>query len=262
MMNDVIENSARSRRIIQTICDLVHKPLSECRAVDLGCAHGQFAMELARRGAKTLGIEGRQSWVDHANKWKVDLHLNNVDFALDDIRNLSKGKYGTFDIVICAGLLYHLDQPDVFELLATIYDVCTDIAIIETHVSLRQDVSVAWKGHTYWGCNYREHLPGTREAEKIANVGASLDNDNAFWLTLPSLLNALRHVGFSYVAQGRVPLDNIRLNGDFKLHPDIVGLVAVKGKPIGDFLGLTPGQEIEDWPEDPEKYYWKRPGMP
>ena len=48
------DNSPRVRCIIQTVCDFVHRPLSECRVVDLGCAHGACPLELARRGTTCM----------------------------------------------------------------------------------------------------------------------------------------------------------------------------------------------------------------
>ena len=35
----------RLRRLLQVAADLVHKPLSQCRVLDLGCLEGHFAIE-------------------------------------------------------------------------------------------------------------------------------------------------------------------------------------------------------------------------
>ena len=51
-------------------------------------------------------------------------NLNKLEFYQDDVRNLSREKYGEFDIVICSGILYHLDSLDVFPFLEKVYEVC------------------------------------------------------------------------------------------------------------------------------------------
>jgi len=71
-------NSPRVRRILQMVSDfaaLSGKSIKDIRVLDLACAHGQYALELARRGAYTLGIEGRVAWVNNANLWMHDLGI-------------------------------------------------------------------------------------------------------------------------------------------------------------------------------------------
>ena len=253
------DNSPRVRRIIQTVCDLVHRPLGECRIVDLGCAHGGYALELARRGATCLGIEGRAAWIEQAKAGKRSLQLSNVDFVQDDVRNFSTEKYGSFDVVLCCGLLYHLNSPDLFEHLARISEACSDLTVIDTQISLRPAVETHWRGRTYWGCVFQEHVSGAEKRAKLASLGASLEDEQSFWLTRSSLLNALRHVGFTSVAECRNPVDNMYVQGEFRLHADFITLVAMKGKPIGNFIGMSARSEEEDWPENTGDFYFRPP---
>jgi hypothetical protein len=257
-MTEQIENSPRMRRVIQTVCDFTRKPLNKCRIADLGSAHGQISLELARRGASVLGIEGRDYWVDLANKNKLALGLNNVEFLKDDIRNLTEEKYGKFDIIVCAGVLYHLDTPDVFILIENMHAMCTNFLIVDTHVARQPNTQTTWRGQTYSGWMYQEHAPGADVSAKAAALGASLSDEQSFWPSFPSLLNALRHAGFSSVVQSKIPLDNLYVNGEFKMHSDTVALLAMKGQPIQDYFGMTPGIGIDDWPEDPSRFYWQR----
>lgn len=82
------------------------------KAVDLACLEGGFSVELARMGFDTLGIDARKENLINANYVKFTTGLNNLNFVLDDVRNLER--YGTFDLVFCTGILYHLDQPSEF----------------------------------------------------------------------------------------------------------------------------------------------------
>ena len=59
-----------------------------------------------------FGIEPRDEWLRRANAEKTSLKLDSVSFIKDDVRNFTKNKYGRFDVVLCLGLLYHLDAPE------------------------------------------------------------------------------------------------------------------------------------------------------
>ena len=65
-------------------------------------------------------MEGREANVAKAQFVKEALGLNRLKFVHDDVRNLGREKYGIFDIVICSGILYHLDSPDVFHFVKRI----------------------------------------------------------------------------------------------------------------------------------------------
>src|SRR5689334_7467591 len=90
-------------RFVQIISDLSAKPFEDLRIVDLGCLEGMQAIELAAHGATVLGIEGREQNLAKAHENKEQAGVERVDFALDDVRNLSVERYGHFDVVLCAG---------------------------------------------------------------------------------------------------------------------------------------------------------------
>src|ERR1700712_3665370 len=102
----------RLRRLLQVSVDLVGKPLSDCRVLDLACLEGHYAIEFALHGAEVVGIEGRAISIEKSNFGKDDLKLHLLSFHQEDVRHLSEDKYGRFDIVICAGILYHLKADD------------------------------------------------------------------------------------------------------------------------------------------------------
>src|SRR5713101_4914166 len=202
----ILDNSPLFRRVIQTVCDLAHRPLADLRVLDLGCAHGAYSIELATRGAQVLGIEGREAWLEQARRLKQRASLANVEFVQDDVRNLSRAKYGEFDIVLCLGILYHLDAPEVFDFMNRVAEVCRDFAVIETHFAGTHILSHEWRGKRYWGTAYQEHAAGTTPGDKLKSLGSSLDNERSFWFTQASLCNLLRHVGFTSVYDCRNPI--------------------------------------------------------
>ena len=255
-----LDNSPRQRRILQIVSDLRRGDLKGVRVLDLGCAHGVFALELARRGAEVVGVEGRDSWVAMANQAKHDLGLPNVTFIQGDVRKISRETLGQFDVVLCLGLLYHLDAEDAVQLLRTIHGMCADFAVIDTQIAVKPDADLALGGHTYRGWRYREHAVSATADQKEEILGASLDDEFSFWFSRPSLLNLLRHVGFSSVLESRNPFDNLYLNGELRMHEDVVSLVAMKGVGVGDFVGLTDqARAQEDWPESSKGLLLERP---
>ena len=91
---------------------IIHEHWNEMTAVDLGCMEGGYSVELARMGFNTLGIDARKQNLLRAIYVKGNTCPNKMNFVLDDVRNLSK--YGSFDVALCFGLLYHMDKPAEF----------------------------------------------------------------------------------------------------------------------------------------------------
>ena len=192
----------RRARINQLVADFARKPLSQSRILDLASLEGDFAAEFAVRGAEVLGIEGRRTNLDRAS---AQFPLPNLKFVQDDVRHLSRERYGSFDIVLCLGILYHLDAPDCFRLLESVAEVCTGFAVIDTLIGFERDEVVSYKGNEYWGRYFTEYdsTPSPEQMEK--NAGSSMGNLRSFWPTKPSLVNAIIDAGFNSVYECQYP---------------------------------------------------------
>jgi 2-polyprenyl-3-methyl-5-hydroxy-6-metoxy-1,4-benzoquinol methylase len=193
----IVGDELKLKRFMQIIADTVRKPLSELRVLDLACLEGLYAIELARQGAEVVGIEGREANLAKAKFSKEALGLDRLSFYQDDVRNLSVEGYGTFDVVLCLGILYHLPSPDVFAFLERISEVCTNLTIIDTHISLGSWQQRTYKSQTYKGRSFLEHPPTTSREKRLKALWSSLDNTTSFWLTKPSLHNFLLRNGFT-----------------------------------------------------------------
>ena len=204
---DAKKYSDKLGRIVQLVSDLAGVPLCGLRILDLACLEGGYAIEFARQGATAVGIEGREASVMKARFVKRALGLDNLEFFQDDIRNLTKERYGEFDVVLCLGVFYHLDAPHVFRFAEQIAEVCKRFAVFDTHVSFVRETSYSYKGAQYWGRNVVEHDPESTKEERIEDLWASLDNITAVWPTMNSLLNLLDFAGFTSVHQCHVPVE-------------------------------------------------------
>src|SRR5438034_7278681 len=120
----IVGDEVKLRRIVQCVFDLAGGTVEGLRILDLACLEGLYAIEFARHKAKCVGIEGREANIEKARFAKQVLSLENLEFVQDDARNLSAEKYGHFDVVLCLGLLYHLDAPDVFSFVEKLSEVC------------------------------------------------------------------------------------------------------------------------------------------
>jgi SAM-dependent methyltransferase len=187
----------RLRRLLQIAADLLRKPLSQCRVLDLACLEGHYAIEFALHGAEVVGIEGRASSVAKCEFVKADLGLTRASFFQDDVRNLTREKYGVFDLVICSGLLYHLAAKDAYRLLEAMFEVTAGLVLIDTFVALTSQRTVEVGGAVRHGHIYGEHDPTETAEQRAKKLWASLDNESSFWFTEPSLINMLSAVGFS-----------------------------------------------------------------
>jgi 2-polyprenyl-3-methyl-5-hydroxy-6-metoxy-1,4-benzoquinol methylase len=241
----VIRDEFRLRRLVQCVLDLFGGSVEGKRVLDLACHEGLFSIEFARRNAKCLGIEGREANIEKARFVKNALSLENLDFVQDDVRNVSVERYGTFDVILCLGILYHLDVPDVFAFIERLGEVCQHVCIVDTRITLHPKERVTYKNATYHGVRGDEHDPGDSQSTKLARLWASLDNVDNFYLSRATLCNALAHAGFTSVFECNIPAVP-------KLPEDRQVFVAIKGHPSQPICSpLMDGMLPDEMPERP-----------
>jgi SAM-dependent methyltransferase len=239
MGREARKQEQRLEATVHAVRDLVG-PFDGLRVLDLGCMEGIFALEFGRLGAEVIGIEARSGHVSRAEFARDALGLDNVEFRLDDVRNLSRETYGEFDIVLALGILYHLDAPSAFRFTEAVSDVTRRLALFDTHYALRSPSHWDYRGRRYSGVVVREHDPSDTEADRDRSFGSAVGNLESAWLTLPSLFNLLAAVGFSSTVEVRLP----RLT----YLKDRVCLAALKGVPGEPSDLVSPGAAQPDQP--------------
>jgi SAM-dependent methyltransferase len=103
------------------------------RVLDIGCRDGLFSFEAERRGAsEIIGIDNDLS--RGAVEFLIPFFDSSVRMHELNLLDLKPETFGRFDVVIFAGVLYHLRYP--FHGLKLIRDVLTEdgVVIIETAV--------------------------------------------------------------------------------------------------------------------------------
>ncbi|MFG3051503.1 class I SAM-dependent methyltransferase [Kitasatospora sp. NPDC048239] len=156
------------------------------RILELGALEGADTLALARRpGTSVLALEGR---VENLRRAEFVLEVNgaaNAQMRVADVETIDFPSLGRFDAVLCAGLLYHVQQP--WTVLANI-GLVADNLFLSTH---------------YWGTT--DGLGGqdgfavkpVREDHPEPQArGLSVDVQ---WLDRDSLMRALTAAGFTEV---------------------------------------------------------------
>jgi hypothetical protein len=86
--------------------------IADRTVVDIACHQGWFSTRLAEMGAKdVLAIDARDEHVADATLIRDALGHGNMRVAQSDVHALTREAYGTFDIVLMLGLIYHLENP-------------------------------------------------------------------------------------------------------------------------------------------------------
>ena len=107
--------------------------LTGMRVLDIGHAEGFFSFEAERRGAaEVIGIENYPPMVRKFNICRAALN-SRAQSLHAGVYDLNPKTFGTFDVVLFYGVLYHLRHPLLA--LEKIHDVCTGTILMQTAIS-------------------------------------------------------------------------------------------------------------------------------
>jgi SAM-dependent methyltransferase len=238
----VTAEERRTQAVLQAVADGLGGTLEGTRVLDLGAAEGRHSIEFARHGAEVVAVEGRPGNCEKMRFLKDALSLDRLEVVEGDVRDVSVDTHGTFDVVLCLGLLYHLEGEAAVGLIHAIAAMTKRLALVDTLVSLVPKRELTAHGREYSGRPIREFDPGASRAEQMRLSRSSIGNPESFWLTRPSLFNLMTDAGFTSVLDLRMPR--------FAQTTDRVQLVGFRGTrqtllsaPGGDKL------DLERWPE-------------
>jgi len=170
-------NKAREETMRQFLASL-GKDLQLRSAVDVGCGVGHFSAFLQTLHFDVLGLEGRPENVDEAK-----MRVPGVEFRLADAEDSRICSFGKFDLTLCFGLLYHLENP--FAAIRNLFELTEKVAIVEGMC-----------------------LPGSEPILEVRGEGPTEDQGLrhvALYPTENALVKLLYRSGFPYVYRFRTP---------------------------------------------------------
>jgi FkbM family methyltransferase len=96
---------ARGETIRRVVTEL-REALGLASALDSGCGVGFFSRILQECGLDVRGFDGRAENIAEARR-----RFPAIAFETGDVESAEVLKLGTFDLTLCCGLLYHLENP-------------------------------------------------------------------------------------------------------------------------------------------------------
>lgn len=207
----------------------------QVRVADLGALEGGFAVEAARHGYQVVGFEARDNNFENCRFVKENLSLPNLTFVQDDVKQLDK--YGEFDVILCLGLFYHLDNPVSF--MKLMGKLTRSILVLDTHYSHEKDflydflpflnpykrmvtkrlpflasknnyaLSALATNEDSKGRWIKEYARKASQKRIDESKWAAFNNHRSFWLNKPELLQAFRDAGFDTIYEQHDRIENL-----------------------------------------------------
>jgi SAM-dependent methyltransferase len=94
-------------------------------ALDVGCGVGDFSQFLSGLGFRVVAVDGRAENSAEARK-----RYPNITFRTQNAEELDAAELGSFDLVLCFGLLYHLENP--FRAIRQLFAATNKILLVES----------------------------------------------------------------------------------------------------------------------------------
>ena len=95
----------------EQVAGAIPEDLSGWSALDIGCNAGFYSFELGRRGARVLGIDADEHYLEQARWAGTQFGLDGrVSFERRTVYDLARTE-DRFDLVLFMGVLYHLRHP-------------------------------------------------------------------------------------------------------------------------------------------------------
>lgn len=160
------------QEFLTKILSLLSAQLDLKTAIDVGCGIGLFSHYLVNAGFTVKAVDGREENVLEARK-----RFPHIDFDIWNVEERPSKNWGMFDIVLCFGLLYHLENP--FLALRHFHSLTKSILLIESIV-----------------------VPSQAPIARLVNEHQGKDQGLQYVAFIPTescLIRMLYHVGFSYV---------------------------------------------------------------
>jgi SAM-dependent methyltransferase len=174
----VNRHAQRYRYFFEPLLAALGGSLSNRTVLDLGCNAGYWSLASLHAGCDFVcAIDGRLMHVLQAELVMAAERIGGRRYRLihADVLQMDFTPLGRFNIVLCLGLLYHVNQP--MQLLERAVSACTDILVIDTSVFPSADPVLAI------------------EHDDLSDPRSALGSDLVFFPSVPALVSMVRALG-------------------------------------------------------------------
>ena len=203
-------NKKLMRDTVQLIQD-VFGDIKELSFLDLGAMEGLHGLNIKCMGSKKVYInEGKEENYNKIVFAREALKLYGCPVSNTDAAKMQGNN--EIDIILCFGLIYLFDVPEVFEVIKNMYNMCIkgviidavfeevkapimDLGVVETEFKTDFE-HIEYDGEIYYG-NWRNNDPSA--------YNSSLEHNKSWHFTSESLRRYLDKVGFTTVYDRKYP---------------------------------------------------------
>lgn len=141
MVNEFVFDAPASRRFVEARKAVLRPILQSIRekwktqsVADVGCGVGYFSGFLEELGFDVVGFDARSENVQEAKR-----RHPSIEFHVANVEEPSVLQRGSFDLVLCIGLLYHLESPlKAFRNLAA---MANQLLLIESYATPQRETA-------------------------------------------------------------------------------------------------------------------------
>jgi len=112
------------QRLIREFLAAVREQMELATALDVGCGVGYFSKFLSELGFRVVAIDGRAENAQEGKRRFPEITFLTVDAEAPVFLDV-----GTFDFVLCVGLLYHLENP--FRAVRNLFSLTDKVLLVE-----------------------------------------------------------------------------------------------------------------------------------
>jgi SAM-dependent methyltransferase len=214
-------NSARDD-VLRALLKSVGREIQLKTAVDVGCGVGHFSALLQGLGLNVLALDGRADNVEEARS-----RVRGVDFRVADAEDSGIRALGKFDLMLCFGLWYHLENP--FVAVRNLFALTGKIAVMEGVC-----------------------LPGREAILEVRDEGPTEDQGLrhvALYPTENGMVKLLYRSGFPFVYRFRTPPRHVDY-GPSRYRLQYRTMLAASNVPVSTdmlVLAVEPATDPETW---------------
>jgi hypothetical protein len=169
----------------------------DASVIDLACNEGWFSHRMLEWGAsRVLGVDIRPRVIRRAELIRAHYGIppERLEFACGDVFKLEPAELGTFDVVLCLGLVYHLENPVGAIRIARA--VTRGMCVIESQLTRQTDVIVHGNGRSNQYEETSASFAAVVETDHETNLLASAGGVVSLIPNRSALIQAVEVAGF------------------------------------------------------------------